>query len=96
MLYIAGESSEGATFVPESMANEVMEREVLLIHRCNVKADLLHYFEKGDILKKCVDVKMIDSKGVEEKGEAVVVVRYAFSLFWNEIVSCPARMNESQ
>ncbi|XP_046861702.1 uncharacterized protein LOC124454984 isoform X2 [Xenia sp. Carnegie-2017] len=75
-----GEGSEGSTFVPESMANEVMEREVLLIHRCNVKADLLHYFEKGDILKKCVDVKMIDSRGVEEMGEAVGVVRYFSSV----------------
>ncbi|XP_046861788.1 uncharacterized protein LOC124455088 isoform X2 [Xenia sp. Carnegie-2017] len=79
-----GESSEGATFVPESMANEVMEREVLLIHRCNVKADLLHYFEKDDILKKCMDVKMIDSRGVEEKGEGVGVVRLSLlsHFFW--------------
>ncbi len=59
--------------------------EILVIHRCNVKLDLLNYFVDGSILNKLVDVKMIDPRCVEEKGEGVGVVRDAFSLFWNDV-----------
>ena len=64
-----------------SFANEAlpMERELLVIHRCNVKCDLLNHFVDDTNLHKVVDVKMIDPSGVEEKGEGVGVVRDAFS-----------------
>ena len=66
-----------------SFASEAlpMERELLVIHRCNVKCDLSNHFVDDTNLHKVVDVKMIDPGGVEEKGEGVGVVRDAFSLF---------------
>lgn len=36
-------------------------------------------------MSKVVDVKMIDCRGIDEKGEGVGVVRDAFSLFWNDV-----------
>ena len=70
-----------------SFASEALpvERELLVIHRCNVKCDLLNHFVDDTNLHKVVDVKMIDPRGVEEKGEGVGVVRDAFSLFWHDV-----------
>ncbi len=71
-LYIVlGENSE-EVFDGE-ISNEAMpmERDILVIHRCNVKLDLLNYFVDGSVLNKLVDVKMIDPRGMEEKGEGV-------------------------
>ena len=70
-----------------SFASEAlpMERELLVIHRCNVKCDLFNHFVDDTNLHKVVDVKMIDPRGVEEKGEGVGFVRDAFSLFWHDV-----------
>ncbi|XP_028409486.1 uncharacterized protein LOC114532099 [Dendronephthya gigantea] len=62
-----------------------MESEILVIHRSNVKCDLLNHFVNDTLLHKIVDVKMLDPRGMEEKGEGVGVVRDAFSLFWNDV-----------
>jgi hypothetical protein len=62
-----------------------MEIEVLVIHRTNVKHDFLQYFSDSGILKKFISVKMIDPRGIEEKGEGAGAVRDAISLFWKDI-----------
>ena len=62
-----------------------METEVLVIHRTQVKHDLLHYFGDNNILKKCISVKMIDPRGIEEKGQGIGIVRDAISLFWKDV-----------
>ena len=61
-----------------------METEVLVIHRTQVKHDLLHYFGDNNIFKKCISVKMIDPRGIEEKGQGIEIVRDAISLFWKD------------
>ena len=55
-----------------------METEVLVVHRRQVKHDLLHYFGDNIIFKKkCMSVKMIDPRGIEEKGQgAIMQFRY--------------------
>ena len=62
-----------------------METEVQVIHRTQVKHDLLHYFGDNNILKKCISVKMIDPRGIEEKGQGIGIVRDAISLFWKDV-----------
>ena len=62
-----------------------METEILVIHRCNVKSDLLNYFSNDTLLHKVVSVKMVDARGTVEKGEGIGVVRDMLSLFWNDV-----------
>lgn len=64
---------------------EGMENEELVIHRTQVKHDFLHYFADSSILNKCINVKMIDPRGIEEKGQGGGVVRDAISLFWKDV-----------
>ena len=67
------------------LPSDQMETEVLVIHRTQVKHDLLHYFGDNNILKKCISVKMIDPRGIEEKGQGIGIVRDAISLFWKDV-----------
>lgn len=86
--FILDENVEDVANSINCFANESamqMESETLVIHRSNVKCDLLNHFVNDSILHKVVCVKMIDPRGVEEKGEGVGVVRDAFSLFWNDV-----------
>ena len=71
---------ESILFPPDQM-----ETEVLVIHRTQVKHDLLHYFGDNNIFKKCISVKMIDPRGIEEKGQGIGIVRDAISLFWRDV-----------
>ncbi len=64
---------------------EKMDNELLVMHRTQVKHDFLHYFADSNILKKFINVKMIDPRCIEENGEGVRVVRDAISLFWKDV-----------
>ena len=48
-----------------------METEILVIHRCNVKSDLLNYFSNDTLLQKVVSVRMVDARGTVEKDEGI-------------------------
>lgn len=76
---------DGASQPP---GDDVMEMQLLVLHRSTVKVDMLKYFISDTILSKVLDVKMIDCRGIEERGEGVGVVRDAFSLFWNDVYNC--------
>lgn len=51
---------------------EPMDKQMLVIHRTQVKHDFLFYFDDSAILNKCINVKMIDPRGIEENGVSYV------------------------
>ena len=61
------------------------ENRFLKLHRVNVKEDMISAFKDPSIVDCQLRVVIIDSKGNEEMGTGIGVVRDAFSLFWKEV-----------
>lgn len=61
------------------------ENRLLKVHRVNIKNDMMNAFKDPSIVNCDLTIVIIDSRGNEEKGAGVGVVRDALSLFWQEV-----------
>ena len=54
----------------------------ILVHRTNVRKDLIKEFKDKEILDYNLNLRVIASNGVLEKGEGIGVTREILTLFW--------------
>ena len=79
------EGGNSSAAVPDAAQRESPENRVLMLHRMNIKADMINAFKDPRITNCHLTIVMIDGRGNEEKGTGIGVVRDAFSLFWKEV-----------
>ena len=61
-----------------------MSPQIVTVHRCTIRKDLINVFSDANIMNCTLDVVMIDARGEPESGKGKGVVFDMFTNFWHE------------
>ena len=82
---VVGNEGDDNELLEVTQTFQEQKQQVIKIHRLNVKQDVIDAFKDPVIMDRDVTFVFIDSRGHEEKGSGIGVVRDALSLFWKEV-----------